>query len=1459
VEFVLHGHTRAITDINFSAHHPDVLATCAVDSFVHCWDLRVPARPVISFSDWFAGATQVKWSRQVSHAIASSHDKYLRIWDDRMGAYPVRSIEAHDTKIYGIDWNRHEKNRIVTCSLDKSIKFWDCDNLEDVPERVINTPFPAWRARHTPFGWGLLAMPQRGNGDLHLYDRRSVNGEYVNGEVPEVVRFKGHKGQVKEFLWRPRGTITDGVDHRDFQLVTWGTDHKLRLHRMVPETLSAIGYEKGVTQISSLNFTRRGAKYKTFRNEPSEELFNEVFDSQAGSSPAAGQSFHPRPRGSTSVGMSKVVTPHPQGWLQGNNVTARIGMHGRTGARQIMNPIDWMKNVKSTSWNPETLGDEIVQVSEKFTNVDFDSVDMPQRKALISMHAPWGDTSAPIFMKIDIKFPIAYPRDSAALFTVQKTAAMTDELAGILSKELRTIAETYVSRKRGCLEAVLRYLLREQDMEQIVSWIPDESMEDSKLVDDIRFEAEVSSDEDDLGGSSFQGPSGVINSSEALNANVRVPVRKSCGALWADSGKLVCFFPSQLKQQTSFIDLLGTHTADGDKIDKIFEGFGRLKTDSPGAKTTLRTVTSGEDQTSELSDDSSFSSSSSPGSSDDLVSLPNRFYPQNAWRVGGAALQRSRSADCSTQSALGLSKAKLGADFSSNTVSIRDLNELLPSKRELAMEYIVFGKGPDVCAYNAEVAMKHGHEDISHIWRLMRLILSDEVPLESISNSYASSDVLVVARSTSEFLKENDSGVDLSYDGKIRTSKVEIPGRVRWGESALGGKYLVPALIRHFESLGDVQMLAMLSCVFAEPRASTSSAVRSREQNHHFSMQAKAPGFSVEYHPSPEVARSVINKAPNTSFASANTTTTAAHPYNVTLTDKVGYSNPTTPGSTGTTPPNLTQHLQTDRRRSSRLSGMDARDHIYRHSTSTTHSGPVSLSTSPEDTRSTHRSNSNRTFSISKASLSALAPSFSQSPPNVSGSGGHKRSSPVGSLIGHHVHASGWIAASIFGGSGAGRGKLDITAQTVRPRRGSAHLVPSSTIAGHSQSLSSDGDAIERVRGASNSVSTLRSRGTTRSTSQSMTRSGTKRKVKIKSALHNQDMFDQEGYASVPLLDPNLDWKYRAYRVSYAHLLGVWGLHTQRAEVLQFDGLLSQSTPLLKGPVPDRSVDDDGLALGNLLRRKTLDVNRNNIAEKRGLELRRRCNQCGEMLKPIEKNGVPIGWHCAECGRAQTKSSTRTLCAICTKSITGLMVPCLNCGHVNCLSCHRQWLARDNITHTIDGAASSEPVEAGEKTCPTGCDCVCSTYQFVTVPYPSGPEDEDEQDDHDVSSPSTTPTLTASEAADYISSPHRRDTAMSAFLSLSRARSVSSKATSDRGKARAAPLPDSPAAGQRGKDDSAGDPSYTDAWAKYANMGKGLGAGLARTATLRERGSDATIRRESEAEARLRRAGILYD
>lgn len=394
IEHVLHGHTRAITDINFSAHHPDILATCAVDSFVHCWDIRHPRKPAISFCDWFAGATQVKWNRQDSHIVASSHDKSLHIWDDRKGAYPLRSIKAHSTKIYGVDWDRTDTRHLATCSLDRTIKLWDYTKSTDEAEHTLHTRFPVWRARYTPFGTGLLAMPQRGDNDLHLYDWLALMNAGSKGTSDPIHSFEGHERQVKEFLWRPRGTVTEGVDNREFQLVSWGSDRYLRLHRLGDDVLKLVGYEKGQRPRAHLNFTRKNTVYKTFGEEsskPSSSGFLGLSDVQS-------QSTTGTRSGSVMHGLNKGPLAGPSTATMSNRTMAV----SRAKASQDMDPISWMKGVKiarpgsalgpihqrlSSILSPgsrpdrgrerfESLGEEITYIGEKFSKVNFEEVSL---------------------------------------------------------------------------------------------------------------------------------------------------------------------------------------------------------------------------------------------------------------------------------------------------------------------------------------------------------------------------------------------------------------------------------------------------------------------------------------------------------------------------------------------------------------------------------------------------------------------------------------------------------------------------------------------------------------------------------------------------------------------------------------------------------------------------------------------------------------------------------------------------------------------------------------------------------------------------------------------------------------------------------------------------------------------------------------------------------------------------
>jgi WD40 repeat protein len=83
---LIFAHARSITDINWHARDPNLMATTSIDGSVKGWDLRVGDnnRAVIRLADWGDAGTQVKWNRQHDYMIASAHGNRLCIWDTRV-------------------------------------------------------------------------------------------------------------------------------------------------------------------------------------------------------------------------------------------------------------------------------------------------------------------------------------------------------------------------------------------------------------------------------------------------------------------------------------------------------------------------------------------------------------------------------------------------------------------------------------------------------------------------------------------------------------------------------------------------------------------------------------------------------------------------------------------------------------------------------------------------------------------------------------------------------------------------------------------------------------------------------------------------------------------------------------------------------------------------------------------------------------------------------------------------------------------------------------------------------------------------------------------------------------------------------------------------------------------------------------------------------------------------------
>ncbi|KAL4870443.1 hypothetical protein BDV12DRAFT_165959 [Aspergillus spectabilis] len=1246
IEHVLHAHTRAITDINFSAHHPDVLATCAVDSFIHCWDLRAASRPAISFSDWFAGATQVKWNRQNPNVIASSHDKFLRIWDKRMGAYPIRSIEAHNTKIYGVDWNRVRPGALTTCSLDKTIKFWDYTVEDDVPEKVIKTPFPVWRARNTPFGWGVLAMPQRGNSDLHLYSRRATESTDPDGHLPPAHSFPGHKGQVKEFLWRARGDVVGGIDHREFQLVSWGTDKELRLHRVDPDVLQRVGFEKGKSFISNLNITRKGAVYRSFRDGN----VSLDYDDEGPLSPAFEAAPLPSSQG---AGMNTISIPYAPAWIQGGSTDSRLGMQGKSGLRADTNPIAWMRGVKISGWDIETLGDEITHVGEKFTKVAFESVDIRRRKATISLHGPWGADGASLFIRVDIKFPPDYPRDSVPSFVVQKTSAVTEQLASKILAELHTIAETYLSHKRGCLEGVVRYLLGESSLEESIAWILGETAETVKSPTNGHVGGDESSDEDEVGLSQSQDLAMSSELIRPVNANVMVPRARECGAVWATDGRLVCFFPIKKDKSAYSLENLGFKEMTRlSRSDVVFERFGRFETSSPGPRAT-GTIASTDDGASEYSDDSEAETSSSSGSSGILSGLQHRFQTPQTWRSAGSlGIYRPRSTDNSQRSTVGGLTTR-STDTPQNVIALHDLSSLLPAKRELASRYRICGKVVDVCAHNAAVALDLGYHELARIWGLVQLILHE--------NESSRPRLVRNIRNKASHIQRKDSAIDLSYD-TLHDDQFSrtTTGIIQWGNHPFGGHWLIPALFTYFEQIGDLQMVAMLSCVLYEPNLE-----RTPPEEKASPKRADHDSFSLDFYNIPTVeanksqAVTPLNSTPKDSHA-----TPAMHSSGRSSLE-LWRSGATPPYSTGTTPP-----------LPPRSGGLSVEKRAATHN--------PSLAASP-DQQSQPRSGSG----FGSVLASSLSRSFTFAPSSAS---------PPASEL--HKKKQGQSESPRTPG---GAGVWATSGFAAKPASAIPDYLTTST-ALTSQTHSDTESERPRIQKTPGKI-----------------RVALKNKGAFDSDSTTKNLFldpkKDQLYRSYRMAYAHL-LSIWGLPVQRSEMLKIGDMITQPSHthsrhrnlssLSNAEDSFSLSSFARRGSAGTSAGEDS----------KGLGIQRHCIGCGQAQQLSIFAIQDVVDAAVAASKGHPKGSAasiiCPNC-TPKRPLPLKLPCVICREVVDGMLTPCLGCGHVSCFNCYRDWLSAisPDPSHSDDSDQ-----ELDSQFCPSGCGCKCADHTMTDIAAP---------------------------------------------------------------------------------------------------------------------------------------------
>ena len=439
--------------------------------------------------------------------MASSHDTDVKIWDMRKGSTPLTHITAHFSKICGIDWSRTDEKEILTCSQDTMIKVWNLDNVSTFLTG-INTSAPCWRARFTPFGNGIVSMPQRKDSNLYLWDR-------YNPSTP-AYKFEGHEQIATEFIWRER---PEGVKDC-YQLITWSKDNHLRFWPVsldIMKSVSGNDPNEDVTTPTSLEPIRISRNSRNTHASSESLLYRFSADS-----------------------VSSLGAP--------NSLNSD---HSSMGDDQIIEA-------------------ELHRI-EAIQGVPIDRSLWPSRKCVITLETPKlpGVSLAPnskYQLQVEVVFPRQYP-EFPPYFELRKTFMISMISKRAMSRKLIQISNNCATKKKPCVELCVRFLLggtpdlelpqsvdSNEHIESMASRIslhdgyqPDTDQirpnflrnENSAIiVDELSSDDDMSSED---GNNLAMGKSFAKSFAAVKDSGQNVPYPRLCGAVFSPTGTL-CFF-----------------------------------------------------------------------------------------------------------------------------------------------------------------------------------------------------------------------------------------------------------------------------------------------------------------------------------------------------------------------------------------------------------------------------------------------------------------------------------------------------------------------------------------------------------------------------------------------------------------------------------------------------------------------------------------------------------------------------------------------------------------------------------------------------------------------------------------------------------------------------------------------------------------------------------------------------
>lgn len=1310
IEQVIHGHSRAITDINFHSQKPEVLATSSIDSYVHCWDLRDSRKPTQSFADFFSGANQVKWNIHEPHILASSHDKRILVWDDRFNSLPVHTIPAHDLKINGLDFSRTSPHYLLSCSNDHTIKSWDLRKGEidqGIANFTIETDFPVYRARHTPFGTGCTILPARGgNNSVYLLDITSTKQpRHSVTKLNSVYEFSAHTAPVKEFLWRSRGGENPEFEDRQFQLVTWAKDNDVRFWPVKEKVLDKLHYAKG--KPINIPLTRIGSEYRSYHPEPIPKSrtiipkgsFKVQNQASYGSSPKPPAQF--RPGSFVSNPMSHYQKERSS---LTNNTTTISHAHQRSGKNKIRkkgpaimtrsggpsayafnynrNSLEWLNGVRigqaALDNDPDgysygdheihqtiaNLGDEISQFHQKFPLITFQKILVSEGEIIVTVNSSamtltgeYENTSELILLTVFVKFPPEYPSKKPD-FKIEGNYKVSPEAIRDLTYELSLFAENCAKNNMYCLESCMRIILGEKvsfndTINDVLGINPGEDGLDNPLADST---SRLDSDDYRNGVPLSPTPSSVEDFNRLEISNSIADMKsfaRTCGGVWSKTGELVCFFSQPRRPRTN--------------EDMPYAGFD----------TTFNRITSTSndffgdnyDLVSGNDDNDSYIYYSSDGEgSDSSFKISHLSHDPHAtiwslWGPGSRIPPKDKFRSLGRYGPHSIAGRSQGTNSKMqndnkvrNTIKTVDrYTYLIPARPELAAEYEIMGLSPRLlCQHNSMVAEKYNRTEIANCWRLLEMILTTEISLSSMETYFTDKN--------GPRQKKNEGGTHdiIDYLNKNKS--------FQWGNHPFGRRWLIEQLFDYFEKRQDPQMLANMSCIL--------SSVSLYKTSPTFTAPPTPPLFIQIPRHRRNTSLNFIENAPLSprvnfdELAQINADIIQAASAVVPSLAKTAGSTPTATATATAAAMALQSHSYSPTFSKSRA----WYDTIEYENPCVDMTAPSSPSNTKDEGLLGNSSISpERILATTRRSVTGFLSRASSVSHNLqAGSKGMGTSNPIlynprGTPNATSTNNSVKSNTTTFGlnASPPKRGSYDMDLN-LGHMFGSSNTRPISRNSYSETYGSSDANALNSDYFRSNRSSLAQS---------------------VRFTYVNEELLDDgESLKPISLLDRAKDSKYKSYRMQYAGILFSWGLQIESLEVLKFNYMINSD-------IYHKQESNIGKAKGAI---QYNDLSDQNLPNAENLH---------SPLAPIKRQphkSVFDSLHYADIRFVNTNH----LCQFCGLSVTsnGQCFFCLHCEHILHVQCAEKWFLMP-LSESLSGIGAEQGAKNTE--CPSGCGCQC--------------------------------------------------------------------------------------------------------------------------------------------------------